>query len=83
MVLVLAEFDAAPIPSALEWYERYLAESPQGTYASQALGRKLMIVHRIRGREAAKALALGYLNQYPKGPYARYARNLLESNAVK
>ena len=79
----LAESDAAPVPSALEWYERYLAESPQGTYASQALGRKLMIVHRIRGREAAKPLALGYLNQFPKGPYARYARNLLETNAVK
>jgi hypothetical protein len=79
----LAESDAAAIPSALEWYERYLAESPQGAYASQALGRKLMIVHRSRGREAAKPLALGYLNQYPKGPYARYAKNLLETNAVK
>jgi hypothetical protein len=79
----LAETEAAPVPSALEWYERYLAESPQGTYASQALGRKLMIVHRLRGREAAKPLALGYLNQYPKGPYARYAKNLLETNAVK
>jgi len=79
----LAESDAAAAPSAMEWYERYLAESPQGTYASQALGRKLMIVHRLRGREAAKPLALGYLNQYPKGPYARYAKNLLETNAVK
>jgi len=79
----LAESDASPVPSALEWYERYLAESPQGTYASQALGRKLMIVHRLRGREAAKPLALAYLNQYPKGPYARYAKNLLETNAIK
>jgi ferric-dicitrate binding protein FerR (iron transport regulator) len=79
----LAESEAAPVTSALEWYERYLAESPQGTYASQAWGRKLMIVHRLRGREAAKPLALGYLNQYPKGPYARYAKNLLETNAVK
>jgi hypothetical protein len=79
----LAESDAAPVPSALEWYERYLAESPQGTYASQALGRKLMIVYKVRGRETAKPLALEYLNQYPKGPYARYARNLLETNALK
>jgi TolA-binding protein len=79
----LAESDSASASAALEWYERYLAESPQGTYASQALGRRLMIVHRLRGRETAKALALAYLNQYPKGPYARYARNLLESNAVK
>jgi hypothetical protein len=79
----LAESDATGAPAALEWYERYLAESPQGTYASQALGRKLMIVHRLRGRETAKPLALGYLNQYPKGPYARYAKNLLEANAVK
>jgi hypothetical protein len=79
----LAESDAAQVSSALEWYERYLSESPQGTYASQALGRKLIIVHRLRGREAAKPLALGYLNQYPNGPYARHARNLLDSNAVK
>jgi hypothetical protein len=79
----LAESDGASAPTALEWYERYLTESPQGTYASQALGRRLMIVHRLRGREAAKALALAYLNQYPKGPYARYAKNLLETNAVK
>jgi FecR protein len=79
----LAESDAAPVPSALEWYERYLAENPRGTYASQALGRKLMILHRLRGREAVKPLALDYLNQFPKGPYARHARNLLETNAVK
>jgi ferric-dicitrate binding protein FerR (iron transport regulator) len=79
----LAEADAASAPTALEWYERYLAESPQGTYASQVLGRKLMIVYRLRGREAARPLALGYLNQYPKGPYARYARNLLDTNPVK
>jgi len=79
----LAESDAASVPSALEWYERYLAESPQGSYASQALGRKLMIVYKNRGREAAKPLAVAYLNQFAKGPYARYAKNLLEANAVK
>ena len=79
----LAETDTAATGSALDWYERYLAESPHGSYASQALGRKMMIVHRLRGRDAAKVLALEYLKQFPQGPYARHAKNLLETNATK
>ena len=64
--------------AALEWYERYLAESPRGHYAAQALGRRMVIVHRQSGREASRALAESYLQRFPKGPYADSARKILD-----
>jgi hypothetical protein len=48
---------------ALEWYDRYLAESPRGTYASQALGRKMMIVYQARGAVGARVIAADYLER--------------------
>jgi hypothetical protein len=59
--------------SASEWYDRYLAESPHGSYASQALGRKMMLAYQQHGATAARAVALEYLERYPKGAYARSA----------
>jgi hypothetical protein len=59
--------------NASEWYDRYLAESPHGSYASQALGRKMMLAYQQHGAAAARELALEYLERYPKGAYARSA----------
>jgi hypothetical protein len=59
-----------------EWYERYLEESPRGAYASQALGRKMMLLYQQRGRAAAEPVALDYLSRYPNGPYAAAARKI-------
>ena len=56
--------------AALEWYERYLAESPRGTYAPQALGRQMVLVHKLRGVASARPLATEYLARFPDGPYA-------------
>ncbi len=64
--------------AALAWYERYLAESPRGPYAPQALGRRMMILYRQRGREASVPLAEQYLARFPKGPYASAARKMLD-----
>jgi hypothetical protein len=64
--------------AALAWYDRYLSESPQGAYAPQALGRKMVILHRLRGAGAARAVAVEYLDRFPDGPYAAPARKLLE-----
>jgi len=61
---------------AIEWYERYVSESPRGAYASQAFGRKMMLVYKQRGASAAKAVATEYLSRYPNGPYAAAARKL-------
>jgi len=70
----LAEGDGA----ALEWYERYLTDSPNGTYASQALGRKMMAVRRLQGEAAARTIAAEYMNRFPGGPYASSAQKLLK-----
>jgi ferric-dicitrate binding protein FerR (iron transport regulator) len=62
---------------ALDWFNRYLKESPQGAYASQALGRKLIFVYgQHRGTEA-RELATEYTVRYPNGPYASTARKVL------
>ena len=48
------ESGVAATKTALEWYERYMAESPRGTYAAQALGRQMILVHKLRGAAAAR-----------------------------
>jgi hypothetical protein len=62
----------------LDWYERYLSESPQGAYVSQAYGRKMMLIYKQKGAAAAKSAASDYLSRYPNGPYAAAARKLLQ-----
>lgn len=71
------EETSADTAGALEWYERYLAESPEGPYAAQALGRKLLIVRERSGRSAALSVAREYLQRFPDGPYAATARSIL------
>jgi hypothetical protein len=62
---------------AVEWYDRYLAESPRGPYVAQALGRKMMIVYRQRGSEGARQIARDYLERFPSGPYAAVADSIV------
>ncbi|HEY1691828.1 MAG TPA: FecR domain-containing protein [Polyangiaceae bacterium] len=61
---------------ASRWYDAYLSEAPGGAYAGDALGRKMVIVTRSQGRDAARPLAARYLRQFPGGPYAAAARDL-------
>jgi hypothetical protein len=65
---------------ALEWYDRYLSESPRGIYASQALGRKMLLVHAQQGSDEASALAAEYLSRYPNGPYAASAKKISDAS---
>jgi TolA-binding protein len=60
--------------AALDWYERHLDEAPTGTYASEALGRKMTVLARLHGDAAARPVAEEYLRRYPGGTYARAAR---------
>lgn len=69
--------DQGDARSALQWYERYLKDSPGGQYVSQALGRKMMLVFRQRDQAAARALAEDYLGRFPAGPYASAAGGIL------
>jgi hypothetical protein len=71
----LEETGSGPL-AALEWYDRYLIENPTGTYASEALGRKMILISKVREDDSARAVAQDYLNRFPAGTYAARARVL-------
>jgi hypothetical protein len=79
----LARIDETARPAsegALDWYARYLEESPRGSYAEEALGRQMILLgRRPNGRGAARArgVASRYLEQYPRGVYSGEASTLL------
>jgi TolA-binding protein len=62
---------------AVQWYDSYLDAAPTGTYASEALGRKMMVTKRLKGSAEAELIARDYLRRFPAGPYAGAARALL------
>ncbi len=72
----LAEEQDLATDDALRWYDKYLAEAPGGEFAGNALGRKMILVSKLQGREAARPLADRYLQRFPSGPYAAAARDL-------
>jgi ferric-dicitrate binding protein FerR (iron transport regulator) len=61
---------------AIAWYDRYVGEAPNGEFAAEALGRKLVAVHRVSGWQAARPVADEYLRRFPHGAYAARAREL-------
>jgi len=73
----LEESRQGQIGEAVQWYDTYLAGAPTGTYASEALGRKIIATKALRGATAAESLAREYLRRFPVGPYAGAARELL------
>jgi hypothetical protein len=64
--------------TALDWYDTYLRESGAGPYVAEALGRKMMLVLRLRGADEARSIAGEYLRRFHDGPYAPNAVRLLE-----
>ena len=72
----LAE-DGGDRSGAVSWYGRYLREDAAGTYAAQALGRKMLIESR-RGSSSAGIDAEEYLHRFPSGSYAEAARLILK-----
>jgi hypothetical protein len=61
---------------ALEWYDEYLSRAPAGTYASEALGRKMTVTSSLEGPARARPIADDYLRRFPNGTYAGAARAL-------
>jgi TolA-binding protein len=61
---------------ALRWYDEYLARTPAGTYAAEALGRKMIVTTRLEGAMRAQPIAEEYLRRFPNGTYAGSARAL-------
>ena len=72
----LAE-DGGDRAGAVSWYGRYLREDAAGTYAAQALGRKMLIESR-RASPSAAIDAEEYLHRFPAGSYADAARLVLK-----
>jgi TolA-binding protein len=62
---------------ALAWYDHYLIEAPSGAYASEALGRKMMVLERSGRHEDALAIARAYLHRFANGSYAHAASALV------
>lgn len=67
--------DRGDADEAVRWYERYLAETPNGAFAAEALGRQMLASKRDRAR--AGALAQQYLRRFPQGPYAAAAKSFV------
>jgi len=65
---------------AAEWFRTYLREQPRGELSREAQGRLLEAVERVGDRAAAHELATSYLRDYPQGPHAELARNLIARN---
>jgi len=61
---------------ALRRYDEYLERAPNGTYAAEALGRRMILVKELEGRESARRVAVEYLTRFPKGSYAEAAHTL-------
>jgi hypothetical protein len=61
---------------AIEWYDEYLALAAVGTYAAEALGRKMILTDEMHGRAEARPIAEEYLRRFPGGSYAGSARAL-------
>jgi hypothetical protein len=62
--------------SALGWYDRYLAEAPDGAYVAEALGRKMVALQHSGRHAQAAEIAADYLRRFPTGAYAHAARAL-------
>jgi TolA-binding protein len=67
---------AGATTNALHWYDRYLTEAPEGPYAGDALGRKMVAVRDLRGEAAAREIADEYVRRFPRGSYAGAASAL-------
>jgi ferric-dicitrate binding protein FerR (iron transport regulator)/TolA-binding protein len=71
------EAEGGQMTRALAWYDEYLTQAPTGSYAGEALIRKMTIVNKIQGATQARPIAQEYLRRFPKGRYAGSARALL------
>ena len=64
------------VSSASTWYDTYLAESPSGEFAADALAGRMRVTVRTQGTAAARPLAMQYLQRYPNGVHADTARKI-------
>lgn len=68
--------DGGRTDAAMNLYDTTLSEG--GTFAAEALGRKMLLIKRSSGNAGARGTAEQYLKSYPRGPYAAAARAILD-----
>jgi TolA-binding protein len=78
----LSEVGPASSDAALSWYDTYLAEAGRGAYASEALGREVILLART-DRELARKAARTYLLRFPQGNQAELARSIMVDPAAE
>jgi len=61
------------------WLDVYVEENPSGKLVREALGRLVEARQRAGDATGARRAAMRYLEAYPEGPHADYARKLLDS----
>ena len=66
--------ESASPSEAISWYERYVSEVPAGAWVADALGRRMVILNSTSGGLSAQSAAKDYLQRFPHGPYAGFAR---------
>jgi hypothetical protein len=69
---------AAPAEAA-QWFSTYLIEQPRGAFAREAAGRLIESYQRAGQFTQAQSAAKRYLNEYPSGPHAGFAKSLLSN----
>jgi ferric-dicitrate binding protein FerR (iron transport regulator) len=62
---------------ALDRYDEYLQEAPEGVYVSEAMGRKMRVLERAGRSAEAIRIAADYLRRFPRGSYSPAARALV------
>ena len=72
----VAELRDGGATRALALYDEYLARAPQGPYAAEALGRKMILLNDEGDAGKARRLAREYLLRFPSGSYVTAARAL-------
>lgn len=73
------ELRASGSAPAIRWYDEYLARAPAGTYAAEALGRKMILTNQTTGPANARRIAEEYLRRFPAGSHAGAARALRDA----
>lgn len=62
--------------AAVQSYDRYVRESPHGSFVEEALGRELALLRARGDRIVARPIAERYLREFPLGPYTHVARDV-------
>jgi transmembrane sensor len=69
--------DGGRASDAVTWFQRYLAEEPNGPLAREAAGRLVELWRQLGNTSASRGAAESYLKRFPSGPHAALARSVL------